>query len=195
MCGAATRAAAAGLAFQNPDGTIGFRIAIVVSPGGVPLHVDAAISLPSPNGTWRDSSGHSGAFVFNPGAALESPRPPPAPVFPAGLFAGLSAFTADGGFVARSTFGVGGVPAAGAGARLLWHPGKAAIRAGEGTGASWDEASVGARSVAFGHDTRASGANSVAMGEFTTASGANRIAVGLSTTARRAFAISMARLS
>jgi hypothetical protein len=74
QCGAATRAAVVGLAFANPDGTIGLGLSIVAAPGGNPTHVDATIAIATLNGTWRDSAASTGTFVFN-GAAAGVPRP------------------------------------------------------------------------------------------------------------------------
>jgi hypothetical protein len=75
QCGAGRKAGITGMAFLNPDGTVGFSLAIVTAPGGAPVHVDATIALTTLSGTWRDSSGASGAFVFTPGpAAPGSPR-------------------------------------------------------------------------------------------------------------------------
>ena len=222
QCGAATRASAAGLAFLNPDGTIGMGVAIVVSPGAATLHVSAAITLPSVSGTWRDSSGNTGTLAFSPGPAAGSPRPPPTPVFVGGLSAGGGTisnvappvnasdaatkgyadslvagaalppasrfiFKTDGGFAALGTFGSGTIAASGAGTRLLWHPAKAALRAGHVTfnffGNHWDDGNIGLLSMAFGFDTRASGSNSTAMGSGTTASGSISTAIGADTTA------------
>ncbi len=76
-CGASTAGSAIGTAFVNPNGSIGLGINIVAAPGGAPVPVDATISLASLGGTWRDSGGHLGAFVFTPGAGTGgSPRPP-----------------------------------------------------------------------------------------------------------------------
>lgn len=76
LCGAATAASAVGTAFRNPDGSIGFGLTIVPTPSGSPIHVGAAIQLTTLSGTWRDSAGHSGAFVATPGAAAPGdPRP------------------------------------------------------------------------------------------------------------------------
>lgn len=76
QCGAATRAAVNGVAFPNPNGTIGLGFTIVATPGGSPVHVDASVTLPTLAGTWRDSAGRSGAFVFTSGAGTGgSPRP------------------------------------------------------------------------------------------------------------------------
>lgn len=69
QCGAATRAAVTGLAFANPNGTIGMGLTIVTSPGGMPLHVDASFGLVTLSGTWRDSRFGTGAWTFTPGAA------------------------------------------------------------------------------------------------------------------------------
>jgi hypothetical protein len=77
-CGAAQSASAVGLAFLNPSGSVGFGLSIVL-PGGTPIHVEATITMTSLNGTWRDSTGNSGAFIFTPGAGSGgAPRPVPA---------------------------------------------------------------------------------------------------------------------
>jgi hypothetical protein len=76
QCGAVVKGSVVGLAFQNPDGTIGFGLSIVTTPGGAPVHVDATISIATLGGTWRDSAGNSGTFIFTPGAAVPgAPRP------------------------------------------------------------------------------------------------------------------------
>src|SRR5262245_48663384 len=56
QCGATTIAAATGLAFFNPNGTIGFGLTIVATPGGAPVTLDATISASTLSGTWRDSA-------------------------------------------------------------------------------------------------------------------------------------------
>lgn len=73
-----------GMAFPNPNGTIGFGLTIVTAPGGTPVHVDAMLGLPSLNGTWRDSAGNSGNFIFGAGIPGGGPRP----VLPGGLAPG-----------------------------------------------------------------------------------------------------------
>lgn len=76
QCGAAKAASAIGTAFLNPDGTIGFGLNVVTSPGGAPIHVEASINLSNLNGTWHDSTGAGGAFVFTRGAGIGgNPRP------------------------------------------------------------------------------------------------------------------------
>ena len=76
QCGAAQRAPLVGLATPNPDGTIGFGLHIVTAPGGLPVHVDARISLGSFGGPWTDSAGNSGTLVLG-GSAAGSARPVP----------------------------------------------------------------------------------------------------------------------
>jgi hypothetical protein len=78
QCGAAQAAGVRGLAFQNPNGSIGFGLITVTAPGGTPIHVDATISIATLSGTWRDSAGNIGTFIFTPGAgAGGGPRPVP----------------------------------------------------------------------------------------------------------------------
>lgn len=68
QCGLGPLGAVNGLAFLNQDGSIGFGLNIVTAPGGTPVHVVAAITLPSLGGTWRDSAGATGTFLLTPGA-------------------------------------------------------------------------------------------------------------------------------
>jgi hypothetical protein len=76
QCGAGTRAAAAGTAFLNPDGSIGIGLTLVLTPGGSPIHVGVSLSSVTLSGTWRDSGGNTGTFVFNPPLpAPGAPRP------------------------------------------------------------------------------------------------------------------------
>ena len=78
QCGAAQAASVRGMAFQNPNGSIGFGLTIGTAPGGTTVHVDATISIASLGGTWRDSAGNSGTFVFTPGGSVGGgPRPVP----------------------------------------------------------------------------------------------------------------------
>lgn len=76
QCSAGQRAPVTGLVTPNPDGTLGFGLAIVTVPGGVPVHVDARITLATLGGTWSDSGGHSGSFAFNANTG-GTPRPAP----------------------------------------------------------------------------------------------------------------------
>lgn len=98
----------------------------------------------------------------------------------------------DGGFAVMGQT-EGGMPALGAGRRMMWIPSRAAFRAGavEGYGSTyWDLANVGLHSAAFGNNTRASGPHSFAAGLATTASGDAAVALGNNSTASadRAFA-------
>ncbi len=75
QCGAAQAASVRGMAFQNLNGTIGFGLTIVTAPGGTPVHVDATLTFPGLNGTWRDSAGHTGNLIFGAGVPAVGPRP------------------------------------------------------------------------------------------------------------------------
>ena len=67
---------AVGIAYLSPAGLLGFGITTVL-PGGAPVHTEATLSLSSLGGTWRDSAGNSGAFVFNGALPGATPRPIP----------------------------------------------------------------------------------------------------------------------
>ena len=78
--GAARRASVVGIAFLNPDGSVGIGLTLVTTPGGTPLHIDVTLSLATISGTWQDSAGNTGPFVLTPGAGVPgSPRPTPQP--------------------------------------------------------------------------------------------------------------------
>ncbi len=94
QCGAQTLASVVGMAFPNPNGTIGMGLTVVTTPGATPLHLDATLALPAVGGPWRDSAGGTGAFVLvNGPAASGSPRPVPRLAFPGGLSAGGTTIT------------------------------------------------------------------------------------------------------
>lgn len=76
QCGAAQRAAVSGQAFLNPDGTIGLGLTIVTTPGGLPVHLEAALTVATVSGRWRDSTFDTGTFAFTPGAAVPGPARP-----------------------------------------------------------------------------------------------------------------------
>lgn len=81
QCGAPRLAAALGLAFINPDGTIGMGLTVLPNAGvtsAAPLHLDVTVSVATASGTWRDNSGATGAWTFTPGsAATGAIRPAP----------------------------------------------------------------------------------------------------------------------
>ena len=89
----------------------------------------------------------------------------------------------DGGFVVKGSFDAGTIPATGGGVRLMWYPGKAALRAGLVAAAEWDDANIGPGSIALGVNTIANGGNSTALGTQTMASGGNSTALGAQTIA------------
>ncbi len=70
--------------------------------------------------------------------------------------------TGDGGVVFEGTLGQGTIPMEGAGARLMWYPGKAAFRVGSMSSTSWNDQSIGQNSTAFG-GSMAYGNSSTAM--------------------------------
>ncbi|HEY6502376.1 MAG TPA: hypothetical protein VIZ28_00245, partial [Chitinophagaceae bacterium] len=77
----------------------------------------------------------------------------------------------------------GNTPVNGAGARMMWYPGKAAFRTGYIDGAQWDKDNIGFYSFASGYSTTANNSYSTAMGRNTTASGTSSTALGYFTTA------------
>ncbi|HEX2202226.1 MAG TPA: tail fiber domain-containing protein [Longimicrobium sp.] len=84
-----------------------------------------------------------------------------------------------------------GVPAEGAGTRMMWYPRKAAFRAGYINGTQWDAANIGEYSVAIGQEVRASGSNGVAFGLRSTAAGSSTFAVGEDNTASGAASVAL----
>ncbi len=79
----------------------------------------------------------------------------------------------------------------GAGTRLLWHPRKAAFRAGRVSSTEWDDANIGNYSTALGYKTIASGIGSTAMGVDAMATGSYSHASGTNTEATNTYAHSM----
>lgn len=78
QCGTPRRAGVVGLAFPNPDGSIGFGLTTVTTSDATAIHVDATIHVATLGGTWRDSGGNTGSFVYTPGAGVPGPpRPVP----------------------------------------------------------------------------------------------------------------------
>lgn len=86
-----------------------------------------------------------------------------------------------GSFVAYGDTTTGVMAATGKGVRMMWHPSKAAFRAGELTNFglnNWDENVTGKWSTAFGTDVMASGKASIAVGSGSRASGFASFAAG-----------------
>lgn len=69
-------------------------------------------------------------------------------------------------------------PASGPGARMMWVPERAALRAGVVDGTQWDGSWIGRYSTAFGRNTRASGEGSLAVGLNSVADGVQSVAIG-----------------
>lgn len=84
-----------------------------------------------------------------------------------------------------------GVPAEGAGTRMMWYPRKAAFRAGHINGTQWDAANIGEWSVAIGQNARASGSNSIAFGWNAVAAGFTTFAAGEDVTATGAASVAL----
>jgi hypothetical protein len=77
-CGASQGASVVGIAHLTALGLVGFGLTSVL-PGGTAVHTEATISTASLSGTWRDSVGNNGSFVFTPGAGTGGDaRPIPA---------------------------------------------------------------------------------------------------------------------
>jgi hypothetical protein len=95
------------------------------------------------------------------------------------------------GLVAAGTWGTGNIPATGAGTRLMWYPGKAALRAGIVSGNQWDDATVGSSSAAFGANTTASGVWSLAAGTNSFATGMGSFAMGYQSMASGNYSVAM----
>ncbi len=99
-----------------------------------------------------------------------------------------------GGVVALGTLGYGIIPASGAGWRMMWHPFKAAFRAGYvDVGGQWDEANVGFYSWAGGSLNTAAGIYSFAMGNQNTVTndGQAGVAIGNSNIVADSFGIAI----
>jgi hypothetical protein len=84
-----------------------------------------------------------------------------------------------------------GIPAEGAGTRMMWYPRKAAFRAGNIAGTQWDAANIGDYSVAIGQDVRASGNNATAFGLRSTAAQVSSFAAGEDNTASGAASVAL----
>jgi hypothetical protein len=104
----------------------------------------------------------------------------PVPVTDIENTAGDSVLTVfeDGAFTAYGDSFNGTIPAEGEGTRMMWHPAKGALRAGDVDATEWNDTNIGLYSMAFGSDPIASGSSSAAMGRDTEASGDESTAMG-----------------
>ncbi|MBI2234591.1 MAG: hypothetical protein HYU57_06355 [Micavibrio aeruginosavorus] len=115
-----------------------------------------------------------------------------------GAFGSSSTFKlmSDGDLLLTGTYtGTASVPVSSTGTRMFFDTQKAAFRVGGVSGSQWDNANIGAYSVATGNDTIANGNYSTAMGygsnasgNYSTAMGDETIASGLYSTAMGSFA-------
>lgn len=175
QCGGNPRLPIHGIAVMQPNGSITIGFSVVNLPGGLPVNLEASIDTASFSGTWRDSAGSSGSFVFSPASTAGGPRPG---AVPSQTLPATFSFFPQGSFLAAGTGEASTIPASGAGRRMMWHQTKAAFRAGFAQGSEWDESSVGFYSAAFGIRTVASGTASFATGVETYASGNQTTALG-----------------
>ena len=151
------------------------------------MQVDARITLPSASGSWSDSAGNAGTLALG---ASTGGSARPLPSSPAAI-PGAFSLRSDGGFLAAGLTGVGTIPGVGPGTRMMWHPGKAAFRAGQVGSTQWDDANIGVSSVATGSNTVASGNHSTAVGFGTSASGQFSTAMGFETRASASVSTAM----
>jgi hypothetical protein len=206
QCGGNPRQPVHGIAVPQVNGTITLGLNVVMLPAGKPVNIEAGIGLASLSGTWRDSAGNSGALTFGPTQTSGGPRT--GPIEPAPLPSTFFA-TPNGNFVVVGGPQADVLPISGPGVRMVWHAAKSAFRAGQATGTQWNDASIGAGSVAFGVDTiasgsesaafgfnnRASGLRSMAGGELSIASGAHSLAIGFQATAAATGSVALGALT
>jgi autotransporter adhesin len=89
--------------------------------------------------------------------------------------------------------GAGSIPATGAGTRMMWHPSKAALRAGAVTANQWDDGNIGSQSLAVGYNTTASGSVSAAFGEDCSSSGTYAFTGGKNCSASGSWTVSLGK--
>jgi hypothetical protein len=99
----------------------------------------------------------------------------------------------DGGFAVSSALGIGTLPTTGGGDRLMWHPFKAAFRAGESLNGNMDDVNIGFYSWAGGKESLARGAYSFAFGNDASAMGQSSAALGANVTAGGNFSLALGR--
>jgi hypothetical protein len=95
------------------------------------------------------------------------------------------------GFVAKGFLGIGIIPQTGAGERVMWHPFKAAFRAGGVDLDQWDDGNTGFYTLATGYNTRAVGNYSVAIGYNAQALQAYGVSLGYTTNSDGAGAVAL----
>lgn len=105
--------------------------------------------------------------------------------------------TLANGLAVKGTYGSGAIPAVDGGTRLMWYPGKAALRAGQvvdeggGEQARWNDTNVGDYTVAMGYNPQATGTNAIAMGKRARALGFSSITIGDGATSNGAHGVAL----
>jgi hypothetical protein len=75
LCGAPQKASVTGIAYLNPDLSIGLGLTIV-APDAAAMHLNVTFDMVSVSGPWSDSAGNTGTLVYTPAAGVPgSPRP------------------------------------------------------------------------------------------------------------------------
>ncbi len=74
-CGGNPRLPVHGVAVLQPNGSVTIGLSVISLPGGAPVSLEADINIATVSGTWRDSVGRTGPFMFNPSGTAGSPRP------------------------------------------------------------------------------------------------------------------------
>jgi hypothetical protein len=100
QCGAPVAATATGAAHVNPNGTITLSLQ-TTRDDGYTIATSVQIDPATLSGVWKDDSGNSGTFLFNPPAAPGEPRR----ITLTGVYsAGLSATQAGQGVISNISF-------------------------------------------------------------------------------------------
>jgi hypothetical protein len=173
---------------QGPQGEMGLQ-----GPQGVKGD-SGAVGPQGPQGVKGDSGavGPQGPQGVKGDSGAVGPQ---GPAGPAGTVSTNSAGAYDldnnNGFVSGGSFGAGNIPEEGSGTRLMWYPQKAAFRAGTVSGTQWDDANIGAYSLAIGQDVRASGDNATAFGLRSIAAQVSSFAAGEDNTASGAASVAL----
>jgi trimeric autotransporter adhesin len=166
---------------QRAVGAFGFTLALAGSVSEAHAQTDSVLFVSKAGTTLLrvNSNGNVGIGESMPAVRFQ-------------VSTGGVAFLGNDGFIATGNFRQGSIPVTGAGARMMWYPGKAAFRAGLVSSGQWDDISVGELSFAAGFDAIASGPGSFAIGNGAAASGFQAIAIGSGSAASADNAVAIA---
>jgi hypothetical protein len=105
QCGAGVVGSVSGTATLRPDGTVAMGLTIVTDPGVlIAAQIDLSDTL-ALSGTWGDTAGNSGSFLFSPAIpAAGTPRPTPPPLPGPGV-ADITTVLAGPGLVGGGSIG------------------------------------------------------------------------------------------